>query len=95
MSEEKQQIEEVDCKETRRFCYSREELSFDFEIDVSDPEIALAEISDFKDLMAQSFHDLEILGKEFASKIEKPKEKKQTEDKKIKKEIPLATAQNN
>jgi len=95
MNEEKQQIEEVECKETRHFHYSREELSFEFNIDVSNPEIALAEISDFKDLMAQSFNDLENLRKEFASKIEKPKEKKQTKDGKTEKGIPLDTAQDN
>ena len=97
MNEEKQQIEEVDCKETRRFCYSREELSFDFEIDVSDPELALAEISDFKDLMAQAFHDLDVLSEKIALKVGPKKEQVKDEKKKTEKtkEISLTTAQNN
>ena len=101
MSEEKQQIEEVERKEIRRFCYSKDEndLNFDFEIDVSNPELALAEISDFKDLMAQAFHDLDVLSKKFASKIGPKKEQTENEKKKTKteniKEISLATAQNN
>lgn len=97
MSEEKQQIKEVDCKEVRRFCYSKDEndLNFDFEIDVSDPELALAEISDFKDLMARASNDLDILSEKIALKVGPKKEQVKDEKKKIAKEIQLATAQNN
>ena len=101
MTEEKQQIKEIDYKEIRHFYYSKDEndLSFDFEIDVSNPELALAEISDFRDLMAQAFHDLDTLSKKIASKIGQKKEQKEDKKKKTKteniKEISLDTAQDN
>ena len=80
--EEKKQIDGIDLKETRQFNYSKDEsdVKFEFEIDVSNPEIALAEISDFMDLMAQAFQDLTVLQKEFSNKIEKPKEEKEKEE---------------
>jgi len=91
MSEKKQEekLENVECKKTRSFSYSEKEseVGFEFEIDVSNPEIALAEISDFMDLMAQSFKDLKELQKEFAGKIEKKEEPK----KELKGEMQTAT----
>ena len=97
MPEEKQQIKEIDYKEIRHFYYSKDEndLSFDFEIDVSNPELALVEISDFKDLMAQAFNDLDVLSEKIALKVGPKKEQVKDEKKKITKEIQLATAQNN
>ena len=103
MPEQKQEeIKQTDRNETRRFRYSNNEndVSFEFEIDVSIPETALAEIADFKELMTQSINDLTELSKEFAKKIDKPaKEQKPEEKKSIKKtksneieETPLVTA---
>ena len=98
MTKEKPQLENVERSETRKFSYSNEvsNLNFEFEIDVSSPERALAEISDFRDLMAQSFNDLELLGKEFASSIEKPKKEEikkeeKSSGKKIE-DVPIVTA---
>ncbi len=81
--QEEKKLENVECKKTRSFHYSNKEneVGFEFEIDVSNPEIALAEISDFMDLMAQSFQDLKELQNEFAVKIEKKEEPKKEQKK--------------
>ena len=81
---EEKQLEGINTKETRQFNYSKDEseVKFEFDVDVSNPEIAIAEISDFMDLMAQAFNDLTVLQKEFSSKIEKPKEEKEKKEKK-------------
>lgn len=76
MSEKKEQPQ-IEKTETRSYKYLNDEsnVAFEFEIDVSKPEIALAEIADFKELMSKAIKDLTILSKEVAKDIEPPKKK--------------------
>lgn len=75
MAEEKKEEKksEVERFETRKFRYSNE-VTFEFELEVSEPEAAVAEITDFIDLMARATKDLVTLRDNFQKKIE-PKEK--------------------
>lgn len=71
MEEEKKA--ELECQEKRSYRFQND-VTFEFDIDVSKPETALAEIADFKELMIEATKKLDTLQKEFATKIEKPKE---------------------
>lgn len=74
MSEEtKKEDKVVERRETRTFRYTSE-VTFEFDVDVSKPETAVAEITDFIELMKSATSDLEAVRKEFAAKLEKPKE---------------------
>lgn len=77
MAEEKPKEKKVEItrNETRTFKYCND-VCFEFEMTVSNPETALAEIADFLALMEVASTELKELKKEFAAKIEKPKEKK-------------------
>lgn len=76
MAEKKEEKKiEIEKFEKREFRYQND-VTFEFDIDVSKPETALAEIADFIDLMKVATKDLETLKVEFAKQIEKPAEKK-------------------
>lgn len=62
---------EIERYEKRNFKYINE-VEFEFDIDVSNPDNALVEIADFIELMSKATEDLRELQKTFASKIEKP-----------------------
>ena len=82
MAEEKKEEKTVPVRsETRSFKYSNE-VVFEFDIDVSEPELAIAEITDFISLMEMGIKDLTELRATFAKKIEKPEQKKKEEPKK-------------
>lgn len=61
--------------EIRKFTYASSEsgVGFDFELDVTDEEVALAEIADFIELLDVVKEDLKSLRSQFARVIEKPK----------------------
>lgn len=80
-TKETKKEEEVLRREIRQFRYSSE-VSFEFEVDVSNPEGAIAEITDFMGLLMQAHKELEDLRGEFSSKLDK--EKKETSKKKEK-----------
>jgi hypothetical protein len=77
MSKEKE-TNEIEKYETRRFRYSNQ-VTFEFDLDVSDPESAVAEITDFIELMKLATNDLEALRKDFATKVEKKEAPKKDE----------------
>lgn len=74
MAEEKKEIA-IEKFETRKFRYSND-VTFEFDLEVSNPETALAEITDFIELMKVATTDLQTLRESFAKEIEKPEEKK-------------------
>lgn len=70
--------------ETRTFEYTKgDDNGFKFEVDVSDPSMAIAEITDFIDLMERAMADLAKLKETFTKQIESEDSKKK--DKKDKK----------
>lgn len=69
--QETEPVAEIQRVEKRTFKYSNEQ-TFEFELDVSNPDTALIEIGDFLTLLAKATEDLRVLQKTFASKIEKP-----------------------
>jgi hypothetical protein len=72
MSEQEQEpVKEIERFERRNYKYSNE-VTFEFDIDVSDPDTAIIEIADFIGLMAKATEDLRALQKTFTSRIEKP-----------------------
>lgn len=73
MAEAKEKEVVIECFEKRNYRFQND-VTFEFDIDVSNPETALAEIADFKALMVEATNKLDTLQKEFAAKLE-PKEK--------------------
>ena len=87
MSEEKKEEVKTTRSEKRSFEYTNDDsgISFNFDIDVSDKEVALVEIADFAELMAAAMHDLKNLAKQFTPKEKKDEKKEEKkEDKKSK-----------
>lgn len=80
MAEEKKEEtkNEIERFETRKFRYSNE-VTFEFELEVSNAEAAVAEITDFIDLMARATKDLTELRDHFQKQIE-PKEKEKPKE---------------
>ncbi len=75
MAEQPQEIKkEIEKHETRKFRYSNE-VTFEFDIEVSNSKTAIAEITDFLDLMERVKEDLEGLRDRFQKTLE-PKDKK-------------------
>ncbi len=78
MSENKETKKvEIEKFEKRTFRYAND-VTFEFDIDVSNPETALAEITDFIELMTVATKELQKLKVEFAKQIDKPEEKSKT-----------------
>ena len=71
----KDEQKEIEKFETRKFRYSNE-VTFEFDVEVSNPEAAVTEITDFIDLMKLAIKDLTELREGFVKKVENPKEKK-------------------
>lgn len=97
MAEEKKEVEEkkqIEKLETRKFRYTND-VTFEFDLEVSDPALAIAEITDFVDLMARAEKDLVALRDQFQKQLE-PKEEKKKEVKpgeiKQKKPVPKVEA---
>ena len=84
MAEEKKEEtkNEITRFETRKFRYSNE-VTFEFELEVSEPKTAVTEITDFIELMARATKDLVGLRDHFQKQLE-PKEKKE----KVKEAVP-------
>jgi len=79
MAEEKQEEKtQIETLETRKFQYSNN-VNFEFDIEVSKPELAVAEITDFMELMKRAITDLEKLRETYIKKIEKPENEKVSE----------------
>ncbi len=74
MEEEKKE-KKIETLETRKFQYSNN-VNFEFDIEVSKPELAVAEITDFMELMKRAITDLEKLREGYVKKIEKPDNEK-------------------
>ena len=79
--QEQKEVKQVKREETRNFVYSKEDstIEFGFDIDVSNPKVALVEIADFKELLSRAGEDLAKLSKVFSDKLEKeekPEEQK-------------------
>ena len=73
MEEEKKEKEQIELFEKRNYRFSND-VTFEFDIDVSEPEKALVEIADFKELMIEAVKKLDTLKEEFVAKIEKQKQ---------------------
>ena len=69
------QEKELSREEKRVFSY-KNSIGFEFEIDVSDPETSIAEITDFLALLDQAKEDMIKLRQEQTDLIEKPKKGK-------------------
>ena len=82
MAEEKEK-KKVEVFETRQFKYANE-VEFEFSVDVSKPELAVAEITDFLELVTLAVKDLGKLREEFVKMIEKPKAKEAPKEEKKK-----------
>jgi hypothetical protein len=68
--EEKKDVE-ISRTEKRTFAYVGEsEVNFNFEIDVSTPDVAVTEIADFIALLDKAKSDMVLLQGEFAKKLE-------------------------
>lgn len=67
--------------EKRTFRYSND-VVFEFDLDVSEPESAVAEITDFLHLMKIATKDLEEIRGDFAGKMKEQKEEEKKDEEK-------------
>lgn len=78
MAEEKkvEEKKEINKWESRKFRYTND-VTFEFDIEVSEPALAIAEITDFIDLMARATKDLVTLRDQFQKQLEPKEDKKE------------------